>query len=451
MPRNDLLPAERGHIDSLDGLRALAAFVVVVFHVSFSTADLMTGSGVWRVVAHGDVGVPIFFALSGLLLYRPWARRTLAAGPPGWTASPRVRTYLWHRALRILPAYWAVVVVALLAYNGSRAGSPDTWLQWLTMSQIYDFHPWWEGTGPHGLGQMWSLSAELSFYLLLPVIAGVLGWYARFGNPDIGIRARRLLIALGVLSLGSFVWIGFVHKAHNGYYYELWLPRSICWFAVGMALTVLSEWSRAEEGSPYGPIGRLCRTIAFMPGVCWLVALAAWGLVATPLAGPTYPGAPNVLQYEAKTFLYMVIAVGLVAPAAFQPGGRTITTAILGNPVMRFLGRISYGVFLWQFVVIYAWYELTDRPFWNHDFWAVLSVTVVGTVAVATACYYLIERPAQRLKSISSRWAVTLPEEPRPSERPQPAMPPRTPAAQPLPSSTTPAVDTRTGRWHRGT
>src|SRR5918992_1248710 len=369
MRPNDLLPAERGHIDSLDGLRAIAAFVVLTFHVAYSTADLLTGSGGWRVVAHGDVGVPIFFALSGLLLYRPW----------------------------------------------------------------------WEGTGPHGLGQMWSLSTEVAFYALLPIIAAALASYAHYDDADVDTRARRLLTALGVLSLGSLVWIAIVHNTAYGYYYELWLPRSICWFAAGMAITVLTEWSRAERGSPHGPVGRLCRTIAFMPGVCWLVAATAWGLASTPLAGPAFlQGTPSVLQSEIKTVLYLVIALGLVAPAACQPGGNTITTALLGNKVMRFLGKISYGVFLWQFVIIYAWYELTDRPFWNHDFWVVLPVVLAGTVAAAIASFYLIERPAQRLKTVSSRWAVTLPEPPRPAE----------PPAAPPPSA--PAVDARTGRWQRG-
>jgi peptidoglycan/LPS O-acetylase OafA/YrhL len=432
MHRDDLLPAERGHIDSLDGLRAIAALVVLTFHVAYSTADLLTGSGGWRVVAHGDVGVPIFFALSGLLLYRPWARRTLARGP-----APKVRTYLWRRALRILPAYWAVVVVALLAFNGSRAGSPTVWLEWLTMTQIYDLHPWWQGTGPHGLGQMWSLSTEVAFYAVLPIIAAALASYATYDKADVGVRARRLLTSLGILGLGSIVWIAAVHNTAYGFYYELWLPRSICWFAAGMAITVFAEWSRAESGSPYGPVSRLCRTIAAMPGVCWLVAIAAWGLVSTPLAGPAFlQGTPSVFQSEAKTVLYLIIALGLVAPAAFQPGGRTITTAILGNQIMRFLGKISYGVFLWQFVVIYAWYELTDRPFWNHDFWVVLPVVLAGTMVAATVSFYVIEQPAQRFKGRGTRWAVTLPEPPRP-------------APEPSSSTATPAVDARTGRWHR--
>jgi peptidoglycan/LPS O-acetylase OafA/YrhL len=439
MQRDSLLPADRGHINSLDGLRAIAAFVVLIFHVAFSTADLLNGSGGgWRIVAHGDVGVPIFFALSGLLLYRPWARRTFEGGP-----APRVRTYLWRRALRILPAYWAVVIVALVAFNGTHARTPTTWLEWLGLAQIYDLHPWWSGTGPDGLGQMWSLSTEVAFYLLLPIIAAVLATYATYGNADVDTRARRLLTALGVLSVLSFVWVAAIHQTPHAYYLELWLPRSLCWFAAGMALTVLVEWARSERGTPYGPVGRLCRTVAFTPGAGWLVAVAAWGLVATPLAGPPYPEAPNLLQTMVKNLLYMIIAIGLVAPAAFQPGGRTLTTTVLGNPVMRFLGKISYGVFLWQFVVIYAWHSISGRPFWGHDFWLVLPVVTALTIAVATACYYLIEMPAQRLKSVNPRWAVTLPE--RRTEATA------LPAAGPAPSTvTSPAVDARTGRWHRG-
>jgi peptidoglycan/LPS O-acetylase OafA/YrhL len=436
MTARNQLPAERGHLDALDGLRAVAAFIVVVFHVGFITADLMTASGGWRIVAHGDVGVPIFFALSGFLLYRPWARRTLLGGN-----TPGVRIYLWRRALRILPAYWAVVAIALPAFNGARAEDIGTWVQWLTLTNIYDLDPWWTGTGPAGLGQMWSLSTEVAFYLALPLIATALTAYATYRGPDVNARAKRLLWALGMLSLVSYAWIATTHNVDGGNYYELWLPRSICWFTVGMVLTVLSEWSRAEPDSPDGPIGRLCRTIGSMPGVCWLVAVAAWGLVATPLAGPAYPAPPSMLQAEMKTFLYMVIAAGLVAPAAFQPKSPTLTNAVLGNAAMRFFGRISYGVFLWQFVVIYAWYRLTDRPYWAHDFWLVITVVLFGTVAAATVSYYVLERPLQRLKGRSTRWAVTLPDR-LPLEPP----PPRA-----LPSAVpTPAVDTRTGRWQRG-
>jgi peptidoglycan/LPS O-acetylase OafA/YrhL len=393
-PAIDLLPAERGHVDSLDGLRAIASLVVLVFHVAAVTNMINDESGAWQIIAHGDVGVPIFFALSGLLLYRPWVRWALGVG-----ATPRTGAYLWRRALRILPAYWAVVAIALLAFNDDRPRTAWAWTEWLTLIQVYDLDPWWKGTGPPGLGQMWSLSTELTFYLLLPVFGIGLAWLARLGGPRPGTRAKLLLFGIFLLAAMSFVWVAAVHSSADVFYYELWLPKWMSSFAVGMALSVLSVWARVEaqyEGG--GPVGRFCRTIAFMPGACWLVAIAAWGLVATPLGGPPYPNPPDTLQAELKVLLYMTIAAGLVAPSAFQPARPTLAGALLGNPLMRFLGRISYGVFLWQFVVIHAWYEITGRPPFQHDFGLVLSVVLPGTIIVATLGYYIIEKPAMLMK-----------------------------------------------------
>jgi peptidoglycan/LPS O-acetylase OafA/YrhL len=414
----DLLPAERGHLDSLDGLRAIAALVVLVFHVAAVTAMLDDESGPWQIIAHGDVGVPIFFALSGLLLYRPWVRWALGAG-----RTPDTRAYLWRRALRILPAYWAVVVVAMFAFNREQVGSSGAWTEWLALFQVYDLDPWWKGTGPEGLGQMWSLSTELTFYLLLPVIGFVLAGLARLGRPEVGRRAKRLLFGIALLAASSFIWVTAVHETDDVFYYELWLPKWMGSFAVGMALSVFAVWARLEPDRPNGPVGRFCRTIAFLPGACWLVAIAAWGLVATPLGGPAYPSPPDTLQALVKILLYMIIAAGIVAPSAFQPNRPTLAGALLGNPLMRYLGRISYGIFLWQFVVIHAWYELSGREPFKQDFWLVLAVVVPMTIAVSTVSYYVIEKPAMSMKDWVSkdaaRWSVMLPESaPEPSPGP---------------------------------
>src|SRR5215831_326317 len=101
--------AAPAHQGPLDGLRAAAAAAVLLTHVGGLTGYTVTGTPVSWVLSRGDVGVPIFFTLSGLLLYRPWA----AAALTGSQTVP-LGTYLRRRALRILPAYWAVVTVALL-------------------------------------------------------------------------------------------------------------------------------------------------------------------------------------------------------------------------------------------------------------------------------------------------------------------------------------------------
>src|SRR6266581_6700257 len=76
------------------------------------TGYAFTGTPASWVVSRGDIGVPIFFTLSGLLLFRPWARAVLQGGQ-----APKAGPYLWRRALRILPVYWAVVLIALPTLN----------------------------------------------------------------------------------------------------------------------------------------------------------------------------------------------------------------------------------------------------------------------------------------------------------------------------------------------
>src|SRR6266568_365195 len=135
------LPAVSGHQDALDGIRAIAAFAVLVIHVGGETGYAFSGTPASWAVSRGDIGVPIFFTLSGLLLFRPWARAILQG-----TQAPQVGPY-----------------------------------------------PWWPGTGATGLAQMWSLSVEVSFYLALPLIAAALGWLAHRVGPDVNLRATRLL------------------------------------------------------------------------------------------------------------------------------------------------------------------------------------------------------------------------------------------------------------------
>ncbi len=404
--RSDL-PATAGRNTALDGLRVIAAMAVLVTHVGGETGFEFTGSPASWVVSRGDVGVPIFFALSGLLLYRPWARAALR-GQPG----PATLSYMWRRALRILPAYWLVVIVALVALNHQHVRSLSTWVQYLLLVQNYNLHPWWAGTGADGLAQMWSLVVEVSFYLVLPLLAAMLTWWSRWGAADLNRRARRLLAGIAVLGLSSY---GFTVLAFYPRL-ELWLgatlPRLLTWFAAGMAVAVISEWAHAEHADETGPnarqgdgkVARFCRTIAGSAEACWLLAVVAFAIACTQLAGPETLAVPSLWEFEVKTALYTVIAAALVAPVAFQPGRPTWVSRALGNPVMSFLGRISYGIFLWQFVIIYAFFRLAHANDAFHGgayTWpavvAILIIVVALTVGAAVVSYYLIELPAQSL------------------------------------------------------
>jgi peptidoglycan/LPS O-acetylase OafA/YrhL len=392
------LPMISGHNRSLDGVRVVAALAVLVTHVGAQTGFSFTGTPASWVVSRCDVGVSIFFALSGLLLYRPWAQAAISGhgGPDTWS-------YLRRRALRILPAYWVVLVLAMVTLNPGHLRSLVTWAQYLLFAQTYDPHPWWGGTGATGLAQMWSLSVEVSFYLVLPLLGALLARLARLGTTDVGQRARRLLAGTAVLGLCSYGFCVLLFYPSL----QLWLgdtlPHFMTWFAAGMALAVVSAWAHAEPAAD-GPVGRFCRTIADSAGACWLIAALAFAIACTPLAGPEFLEIPSLWTTAAKTALYTVVALALIAPVAFQPTRRTWVAQALGNPVMSFLGRISYGIFLWQFLVIYAFFALIHaRDVFDGGYYiwpqvvAILAVVVAATIAVSAVSYYVIELPAQRL------------------------------------------------------
>ena len=156
---------ERGY-PALDSLRAIAALSVFFFHaVGFYARGSTQGNLIAPYVARLDVGVTIFFLLSGFLLYRPFvqARRQRRPQPP-------LIPYAWRRTLRIVPAYWVALTLAtiVLALPGvfTLTGIP-TFYGFL---QIYSAE-----TAFKGLGQCWTLCVEVSFYALLPVWAWSLG------------------------------------------------------------------------------------------------------------------------------------------------------------------------------------------------------------------------------------------------------------------------------------
>ncbi|MET8155966.1 acyltransferase [Sphaerisporangium sp. NPDC005289] len=383
------MPSTGGHLDALDGMRAVAAFAVLTFHVAIESATALQNDFFGALLSRGDVAVPIFFALSGLLLYRPYVRAVLEG-----TARPSTGTYLVKRALRILPAYWLVVAAAMLLWSRDHLGDVKTWLQLVFLAQNYEVHPWWFGLGPKGLAQMWSLCVEAAFYLVLPLLAALLAWFARRGGTDVASRARRLLIGLAALSAISYLWTVLSYYPEYRPYMNTWLPRASTFFAPGMALAVVSVWARREQD---GPAARFVRAVNASPGTLWLVAAVAYAVAASPVTGPRFSGVDGVWSGAFELALYSVIAACLVAPCALLAHGDAPVGRLLGNPVMRFFGRISYGVFLWQFVALYLWYDLTEQRPFSGNFLVNLVVVGALTIGLATLTYRYVEEPARGL------------------------------------------------------
>lgn len=195
-------------VGSLTGIRALAALLVVLTHAAYTTGKYPQGY-LGLVWSRAEIGVPIFFVLSGFLLFRPWVKAAATGAP-----APSVRRYAWHRVRRIMPAYVVTVLIAYLVYHFRTAG-PNPGHTWeglfrnLTLTQIYADNYLYSFLH-QGLTQMWSLAVEAAFYVVLPLLAYVLLVLLCRRRWRPGLLMTGLVVAAAV----SPVWLVIVH--HHG-------------------------------------------------------------------------------------------------------------------------------------------------------------------------------------------------------------------------------------------
>lgn len=365
----------------LDGARALAATAVLMHHAAFwsgrYTPDL-TG----RILARLDIGVPVFFVLSGFLLSRPLFRAAVDHRP-----GPRVAAYLWRRGLRILPAYWLTVVAALLLLPQNDGAGPGTWIRQLTLTQIY-------GTGGlrEGLSHTWSLCTELAFYVVLPLAGAGLVRLAR-ADPE---RPVRVLVALGTLTAAGVAWLVWIRSTDvlAGAAPDLWLPSFSGWFAAGMLLAVLSVADR-----DWRPV-RIATELAGSLPTCWAAAGTLFWISTSPLAGPTTLEPPTAPQAVIKHLLYLGIAGLVILPLVLGDQRAGWVRRALAGRAGRYLGEISYGLFLVHVTVLTGGYALLGIGQFTGYLPGVALGTWVVSVLVAAAIYELVERPLRRWRNL---------------------------------------------------
>ncbi len=350
----------RSFLPAVEGMRAFAAMGVVVTHAAFQTGHSVGASG--RLFSRFDLAVAVFFALSGFLLWRGHA-----AAARGISARPRTGHYLRSRVVRIMPAYLvAVVVILLLLPDADHAGA-TVWLANLTLTQIYV-----PLTLTAGLTQMWSLSVEFSFYLALPILA---------------LLARRLPVAarvpaIAALAALSWGWGWVPLHTGSGASPLNWPPAFFSWFAAGM---VLAEWVHTGVGLPH----RLARRRVLMAGV----ALLAYLVAASPLAGPEGLVPGTAAQFAVKTAAGALVAFALVAPLVLD---RPDTEhRVLGSTVMVTLGRWSYGLFIWHLAALAMVFPVLGTFPFTGRMPQVLAVTLVFGFAIAAVSYALVESPCR--------------------------------------------------------
>jgi peptidoglycan/LPS O-acetylase OafA/YrhL len=370
-----------GRFRLLDSMRAIAFVSVLVAHAAFPAGFAADGSTLRPFFARLDVGVRIFFLISGFLLYRPFVAARL-----GGHAPPLVRAYAWRRFLRVAPAYWLALCVI-----GVWVGAPGVFTLehaplYFGFAHIYST----ETLNLPGMPQAWSLCVEVSFYIFLPLYAALLRRVA--GGLRTELIAAALLFCLGlafklwVFGMGPVTDVSLLRL-------HLSLPEYIDYFAIGMALAAVSV---------SGAGGRFVDLVARRPWVPWLGAAVLFVVVSKGigLTGGVHDHVTEA-RYLARHYLYGAIALGLLLPAVFgDPDQGLIRRALAWRPIL-WIGLVSYGAYLYHFVVIE---QLADRGFRpiaadvSPYLW--FPVALAASLAIAAVSWYAFERPLLSLKRL---------------------------------------------------
>jgi peptidoglycan/LPS O-acetylase OafA/YrhL len=400
----------------LDGVRGILAVVVVVYHTAFaagvSSFILQRGDGFWGFLVDSlTVCVPPFLILSGLLLYRSYARATFT-GTPG----PTPGSFIWRRGLRILPAYWVMTIAVLFVINGN-----DVHTAWDVLRPLLLLQFFWPNGPFMALEHTWTIPADVAFYLVLPVLAWLINRYARKA-PTVEGKARRMILPIvlfGLIGIGYTIYMFLPSMLPQAGLLSWWPPRYTGYYAIGMAMGAISAYVEVTGKQP-----AVYRVLTRHPNLCWLGAV---GLAL--VNGWTRIG--NYADIDKQLAWYLLVGVFgilLIGPVAVPGVQSRVLDAIAKNRPIRFIGRISYGIYLWHLFFVYLW--IRDASVFRHtlvddttlrgtvSFWPSFAFVFGCSVAVAALSHYLLERPAMRLKRLVPGRPATF----RPVPVPTPAV-----------------------------
>ncbi len=383
-------------IAPVEGLRALAALSVLAYHVAMVTDHTMHHP----VIAQLKAGVALFFVISGLVIYRPYAG-SICAG----NRLPDTRAFMRRRVVRIFPAYWAALTLWLLlqlltAPSGAAFGGVSVWVTVYGLSHTYSL-----ATFSHGLSVSWSLCVELAFYLILPFLAAGVSRLSVYARVREGWSAASVqLLVLCALAIGSFALrlslAGSLLQPLDMTRQVLAssLPLLFDWFALGMALAVLAaEWERGTD----------CFTalsaLAARPGYCWLAAGLLLAISVPIQGGELFLPLESAGAHLALGLAFAIAILPALAPSL--PKRKSRVLAILASPSLLWLGTISYGIYLVHLPAAYVLRGLLlgvpalapqPVPAGFATTIALLLATMAVAIGLGAASWYLIERPAQR-------------------------------------------------------
>ena len=389
-------PFVKDHLPELDGLRGIAVLLVLWVHLPVGALGGLAASARAQLLP-GNVGVDLFFVLSGFLITRILLVDRERGVP--------LRYFLVRRFLRIFPIYYLTILLLLPELGGSEAVACATY----TSNYVFLF-----SEEVSLLEHTWSLAVEEHFYLLWPPVVAFL----------VPRKSRRVLLGailpLGVLSVAGALLLG-DWTAHPERLEEfVGRTSTVRFFSLGLgALMAYHEMTlRRRRGLAAGIVALL------------LILFAALTLRGAKLLGydevlARIPGTGG----EPRNYMRPLYAIGMpfasaavVLVGVAWSGRASLQGWLLTARPLRWVGRISYGLYLYHFPIFKAavWGASPDMPTPTR-----VIVALGLCFGVAWLSYVTIERPLLR---IGARFRSTpRAGEPGAEQTPEPSGPGRIP------------------------
>ena len=357
------LPA---NVPTLDGIRGTAVLIVIASHlpVLLRYQSVTPWHLLNRLLSGGFLGVDIFFVLSGFLI------TSLLLKEHSNNLQINLSHFYARRARRLLPALYLLLVVDFaisVVEKSSLTGQwNETWTSILYLNNWYYVLPWLRHGSTNfesNLGHLWSLAVEEQFYLLWPMVLILL------------LKFRRSKVVVPIF-IALFIVAVVLHRT------VLWHDH-VSWMVI-----LIRTDARLDSLLVGALLAFFFRHVDVHKTVLKWLAYAALPLfIMSAYQGPSSP------IFYSSGFTLVAFAVFVMILASIEQAW--IVSRVLEQSWLRFIGRISYGLYLWHFVVFMF---LSKHFFVGPRIFRII-VGLSITLAITLMSWYVVEQPALRLKN----------------------------------------------------
>ncbi len=309
------------------------------------------------------LGMPLFFVLSGFLIFRPFAAALIDGRD-----RPDIRKYATRRVARIVPAYWVAILIpaALLAWLDHGQARPVEQLPiYLLFAQNY-VDATSQGLNP----PTWTIVVEVSFYAAVPIVAVLLGWAMARVSGSATRRVTLTVVCICFLLLGAYVLGQCAINGPNHSPLKDSLLGRLNSFAAGMLAAVLVYGRTIRPRTAYALVAG---------GTALLLSEAV--VRGYSLLDPTLRDV--IVDTPASVGVAMIIGGFALARI---PG-----EVVFARGPLQWYGKLSYGLYLWHFPVIYV---LRSLDWWPSSLLGACLAVLVPATLLAMLSWSLLEKPA---------------------------------------------------------